>query len=235
MANSNSFKKALLFFKPYEWFLVISIITLNIIVTIINKDFSPISTIAVVSGVLCVVLVAKRHISNYIFGLIQVSLYAYISWGVGYWGEVALNALYYVPMQFIGFALWRKRLKEGSKTEVKSRRLSDEHRVLIFVASLVLVLIGAQILARFDDPAPYLDSLTTVLSVIAMLLMVNTYSEQWYLWIVVNLATITMWLIVYLNGNPNALVVCTMWVVYLLNSINGLIQWRKHDTMNKHI
>ncbi|MDR2083572.1 MAG: nicotinamide riboside transporter PnuC [Bacteroidales bacterium] len=219
--------KAIKFFTPYEWFLLISIITLNVIVAIITGEVKLLSIIAAVSGVLCVVLVAKKHISNYVFGLIQVSLYAYLSWGVGYWGEVALNALYYVPMQFIGFALWRKRLKEGSKTEVKSRRLSDEHRVIMFIASLVLVLIGAQILAYFNDPAPYLDSLTTVLSVIAMLLMVNTYSEQWYLWIVVNVATITMWLMAYFRGEPNALVISTMWIVYLLNSINGLVQWSK--------
>ncbi|MDL2239955.1 nicotinamide riboside transporter PnuC, partial [Bacteroidales bacterium OttesenSCG-928-L14] len=207
--NKNFFISALKFFTPYEWFLLITIITLNIIVAVVTGEVKPLSIIAAVSGVLCVVLVAKKHISNYIFGLIQVSLYAYLSWGVGYWGEVALNALYYVPMQFIGFALWRKRLKEGSKTEVKSRRLTDEQRVLMFVASLVIVLIGAQVLAHFDDPAPYLDSITTVLSVIAMLLMVNTYAEQWYLWIVVNVATIAMWLMAHFNGEPNALVICT--------------------------
>ncbi len=37
------------------------------------------ATIAAVSGVLCVVFVGKGKISNYFFGLISVSLYAYVA------------------------------------------------------------------------------------------------------------------------------------------------------------
>ncbi len=126
-------KKLLHFFSPYEWFLVSTIVTLNVIVFIVTGQTDMLSSIAAISGVLCVVLVAKGHISNYIFGLIQVSLYTYISWGVGYWGEVALNGLYYVPMQFIGYVLWRKRLREGSKTEVRARNLNTRQRLILGV------------------------------------------------------------------------------------------------------
>ncbi|MDD4142167.1 MAG: nicotinamide riboside transporter PnuC [Bacteroidales bacterium] len=216
------------FFTPYELFLLITIIVFNIVIFCLKKEYdidSVLSAIATISGVFCVVLVAKGHISNYIFGLIQVSLYAYCSWGVGYWGEVVLNAFYYVPMQFIGFFMWRKRIVESSKTEVKARSLSTRQRVIGLIGCAVLVVICAEVLRHFKDPAPYLDSTTTVLSVVAMLLMVKTYSEQWILWIVVNVATITMWLMSYFRGEGDAIIISSMWVVYLLNSINGFIQW----------
>ncbi|MDD3913583.1 MAG: nicotinamide riboside transporter PnuC [Bacteroidales bacterium] len=222
-----SISKFIKFFTPYEWFLLVTIITLNILISIINDELALLQSIAAISGVLCVVLVAKGHIANYLFGLIQVSLYAYCSWGVGYWGEVALNALYYVPMQFIGFFMWKKRMRDGSKTEVKARNLSAKQRIILSIVSVILVIVGAQALKYFDDPAPYLDSATTFLSIIAMLLMVKTYTEQWYLWVAVNIATIIMWYMAYANGNSNALIVCTMWFVYLLNSINGLINWSR--------
>ena len=123
--------KFLRFFTPYEWFLLITIVSLNFVVFVVTGEWEALSTIATVSGVLCVVLVAKGHMSNYIFGLIQVSLYTYLSWGVGYWGEVALNGLYYVPMQFIGFFMWRKRRK--TKTTVQSKVLTRPQRWLLFI------------------------------------------------------------------------------------------------------
>lgn len=223
----KSLRQFFTFFKPYEWFLLITIITLNIVVSVLTGEPELLSSVAAISGVLCVVLVAKGHISNYLFGLIQTSLYAYVSFGVGYWGEVALNALYYVPMQFIGFYLWRKRRMEGSKTQVKSRNLNLSQRIWLYSICAVAVALCAWLLERYHDPAPLLDSITTVLSVVAMFLMVRTYSDQWYLWIIVNVCTITMWVMAALRGEPNAWVISTMWMVYLLNSLNGLVQWRR--------
>lgn len=220
--------KFLRFFSPYEWFLLITIIALNFVVFFITGEWDALSAIATVSGVLCVVLVAKGHISNYLFGLIQVSLYTYLSWGVGYWGEVALNGLYYVPMQFIGFFMWSKRTREGSRTRVKAKNLTTKQRLILAVVCLFLTVAGALVLDHFDDPAPVLDSATTFLSIVAMYLMVKTYSEQWYLWILVNLATITMWGMAFFRENqPGHLVIASMWCVYLLNSIHGLAVWKR--------
>lgn len=220
--------KFLRFFSPYEWFLLTSIIVLNFVVFFITGQWDALSAVATVSGVLCVVLVAKGHISNYLFGLIQVSLYTYLSWGVGYWGEVALNGLYYVPMQFIGFFMWRKRTREGSKTRVKAKNLTGRQRILLFVMCTVLIAGGALVLHYYNDPAPILDSTTTFLSIVAMYLMVKTYSEQWYLWITVNVSTIIMWGMAFIKeGDASHLIIASMWCVYLLNSVHGLIVWKK--------
>lgn len=220
--------KFLRFFSPYEWFLLTTIIALNFAVFFITGEWDALSAIATVSGVLCVVLVAKGHISNYLFGLIQVSLYTYLSWGVGYWGEVALNGLYYVPLQFIGFFMWRKRTREGSRTRVRAKNLTTKQRLVLAAICLVLIVAGTLVLDYFEDPAPFLDSATTFLSIVAMFLMVKTYSEQWYLWIIVNVATITMWSMAYFNEHQvSHLIIASMWCVYLLNSIHGLVVWKK--------
>ncbi|HHV03707.1 MAG: nicotinamide riboside transporter PnuC [Bacteroidales bacterium] len=220
--------KFLRFFSPYEWFLLIAIVTLNFVVFFITGEWDMLSTVATVSGVLCVVLVAKGHISNYLFGLIQVSLYTYLSWGVGYWGEVVLNGLYYVPMQFIGFFMWRKRTREGSRTCVRAKNLTERQRLVLFIVCAALIALGGFVLKYYGDPAPFLDSTTTFLSIVAMFLMVKTYSEQWYLWITVNVATIIMWGMAYFReGQASHLIIASMWCVYLLNSVHGLFVWKK--------
>ncbi|MCP1771804.1 nicotinamide riboside transporter PnuC [Neisseria perflava] len=78
-------------------------LAIQIAVFVIQPD-SLLATIAAITGILCVVFVGKGKISNYFFGLISVSLYAYISYTYTLYGEMMLNLLVYVPVQFIGFA-----------------------------------------------------------------------------------------------------------------------------------
>ena len=86
----------------YDWFLIVGVIASNIIYSVLSGEIDAVGSIASIAGVLCVVLVAKGSIWNYLFGVINVSMYAYISYKASLYGDAALNALYYVPMQFIG-------------------------------------------------------------------------------------------------------------------------------------
>ena len=67
-----------------------------------------IGLISSISGMVCVVLVAKGKIANYYFGIVQTLTYAYIAYGYSLYGEVMLNALFYFPVQFIGIYLWKR-------------------------------------------------------------------------------------------------------------------------------
>lgn len=59
--------------------------------------------IGATTGVACVVCTGKGKLSAYLFGLINCVLYAIIAYKAHLYGETMLNALYYVPMQFVGF------------------------------------------------------------------------------------------------------------------------------------
>ena len=96
------------------------------VVFVFNPD-SWLASIAAVTGILCVVFVGKGKISNYLFGLISVSLYAYVSYTFKLYGEMMLNLLVYVPVQFVGFAMWRKHMALGETAEteeVKAKALT---------------------------------------------------------------------------------------------------------------
>ena len=99
------------------------------VVFVFNPD-SWLASIAAVTGILCVVFVGKGKISNYLFGLISVSLYAYVSYTFKLYGEMMLNLFVYVPVQFIGFAMWRRHMTDqntvslGNAEEVKAKALT---------------------------------------------------------------------------------------------------------------
>lgn len=218
----------------YDWFLIAGVIVSNAVYSIMTGTLDVIGSLAGITGVLCVVLVAKGSIWNYVFGLVNVSLYAYISYTASLYGDAALNALYYLPMQFIGWWQWRKRGAAVSESEagsdgvqVKARRFTWIQRALLAAGCAVAVILCGFILRHFGDPQPFKDSTTTVLSIVAQALMALAFMEQWALWIITNIVSVVMWVVCVTRGEAHAGVMVIMWIFYLMNSINGLRVWLK--------
>lgn len=100
----------------YDWFLIMGVVICSTIYTVYSVRSGSetlqgalLGSVAGIAGVFCVVLVAKGNIWNYLFGLVNVSLYAWISYKASLYGDACLNAFYYLPMQFIGWWQWRRR------------------------------------------------------------------------------------------------------------------------------
>lgn len=210
----------------YDWFLITGVIASNIIYSVLTGTLDALGSLAGITGVLCVVLVAKGSIWNYLFGLVNVSLYAWISYKADLYGDAALNALYYLPMQFIGYWQWRRR---GAATDltVKARSMTLSQRAVLVISCTAAVIAGGFILRHFGDPQPFKDSTTTVLSIVAQALMAMAFMEQWALWIITNVVSVIMWSVCLIRGETHAAVMLIMWVFYLLNSLNGFRVWCK--------
>lgn len=214
----------------YDWFLISGVIVSNILYSVLSGNVDVVGSLAGIAGVLCVVLVAKGSIWNYLFGLVNVTMYAYISYKSSVYGDAALNALYYLPMQFIGWWQWRKRgaavsESEGKDIQVKARRFTWRQRILLAAGCTAAVIAGGFLLQYLDDPQPFKDSTTTVLSIVAQALMALAFMEQWVLWIITNIVSVVMWVVFLSKGEPHAAVMVIMWSFYLLNSVNGLRVW----------
>ena len=163
----------------YDWFLITGVIVSNAIYSVMTGTFDALGTLAGVTGVICVVLVAKGSIWNYLFGLVNVSLYAYISYKAALYGDAALNALYYLPMQFIGYWQWRKiGTASSNKSEaeaVKARRFNWKQRTVLAAGCAAAVVAVGFVLKYVGDPQPFKDSATTVLSIVAQALMAMAF------------------------------------------------------------
>jgi nicotinamide mononucleotide transporter len=218
--------------SAYDWFLIVGVIVSNIPYSLLSGNIDVVGSVAGIAGVLCVVLVAKGSIWNYVFGVVNVSLYAYISYKASLYGDAGLNALYYFPMQFIGWWQWRKRgaaisgkETDGGSVQVKARKFDGKHRLLLFIGCAVAVVAVGYLLKYLGDPQPFKDSTTTVLSIVAQALMALAFMEQWVLWIITNVVSVAMWSVCVARGDAHASVMVIMWVFYLMNSLNGLRVW----------
>ena len=217
-------KKIINKFNWFEWGMIIAVIGFTIYFSLISEGVSLtyliIDGIAAISGIFCVVLCAKGRKSQYIWGLLNVLGYVIIAFINKYYGEVMLNALYYLPSQFIGYYLWNKNSNEENG-DVKGKKLNLVQS-LILVGFIAVGVFGYKLVLDYlGGTGTLLDSASTVTSVVANALMMMRYREQWLLWIIIDAITVVMWLLV------GDFIMVTMWAVYLINAFYGYYNWTK--------
>ena len=197
-------------------------------------------------GILSVVCSANGRILTFLFGLLDVAIYAimcYVTWhrgGAGL-GNAIINGLYFVPMQFVGFAQWRKRGAEAHK-QVQARRLSSKQWILystLFLAGtvavyLILCSVDKEAAGRFLRVAVLMDAVSMVCNILGQYLLSTAYMEQWIFWILVNISSVIMWSVsLHQTSDQYSAIYVVKYAFYLLNSLNGLRIWmglsKRHD------
>lgn len=182
--------------------------------------------VSAASGIMCVVCTGKGKLSAYIFGAVNTLLYASIAFSSKYYGEVMLNVLYYFPLQFYGFYVWNKNIDAETK-EVKKRNMSRNGFVILWLCVAVITVAYGILLSSLGGKMPFVDALSTVVSVVAMIVSIKMFAEQWLLWIAVNVVTIFMWGYAFFVQDAENIATLLMWIVYLLNSIIMYVKWKK--------
>ena len=171
--------------KKFEISYISILILLQLIVYAIVPD-SVIGMISGVAGVLCLVYGMKGRKISFIFGTIQCIAMTYIAWISHAYGSFAMDIIYIIS-QPIGWFMWGKNEATHS-FEANTRRK-------IFLAAFIAWIIGWFVLSMLGGQLPYLDSINFIISLIAQLLYILKYKENWSLWIIVNIANATYWTI----------------------------------------
>ena len=184
-----------------------------------------ISIAASLTGVTCVILCGKGKIGTYIFGTVNVVLYAIVAWQAKYYGDVMLNLLYYFPTNILGWFVWKKNM-DAETNEVNKKRMTIGQDILVTVLSAAGIFGYSFILKMLGGNLPLVDSMSTVLSIVGQILMIKRFTEQWIVWIAVDAVSVIMWVVDYFNGTQS-IAVLLMWVIYLFNAIFMFIKWYK--------
>lgn len=184
----------------------------------LNYQLSIISLLSGCLGICSVCLASQANIFTYLFGFAQVITYTWLCWKQRFYGEIAINAYYFITMIY-GVVVWKRRLQSDSST-VTPRSLSGK-----VIAFLVLgILLGAWLagwgLASFtDDTQPYLDAFTTVPALVAQGLMILVYREHWFIWLAVDVFSVILW---YRAGDYCMVAQYAFWCA---NCLYGLRRW----------
>ena len=213
----------------WKWYevLYLAVCTLSILIPSLISGDSAMAVISATCGAISVVLTGKGKLGTYIFGGIQCALYAIISYKATFYGETLLNVFYLLPLEVVGFLSWKKNMNSAN-SEVVKRAMTWRQRIFWALTLAAGTLLLGIILKRFDDAMPFMDAFTTVGTMIAFVLTVKRYSENWWIWIAINVATVIMWIKNVAGGGENAsIATLLMWSVYLVNSVIMMIRWQR--------
>ena len=106
--------------KNWKKFEILWLIIATTIITGLSiywKD-TPIGIISAVTGVLCVICTGKGSLWAYIWGTINCALYGWIALESKFFWEVALNWIYYLPLQFYGFYCWKQYMNDKTGEDI---------------------------------------------------------------------------------------------------------------------
>lgn len=210
-------------FTKMEWMGTIAFLVV-LLTTQIATGSTLIALFASLMGFFYVTLVRKGSRLCYIFGGIQIATYIYISLSSRFYGDVMLNS-FNLLMQPIGWILWSKKSNDG---QVEVKELSVNQLVgLVAIWFVVICAYGRLVLVPLGGNTPFVDAVTTVTSITAMLLSLNAYKDQWLFWIVCNFTTVCMWIMAIGRGDQSAFPMVVMWTAYLINSVVAKRQWDK--------
>lgn len=185
------------------------------------------------TGIVSVVLCAQGKISFYVFGFIQLFSYVFavaIPWHL--WGEVFENIFYFVTM-IIGMVIWLKNYKKTDKGEIKveAKKLTARGWI-ISVAALVITTVGLGLFLMYahnwipffePDPTPWLDALTTTAPFIAQIFLMLSYRDQWAFWIIEDVTSVVMFVIL------GDWIMLAQYVFWTINCVYGWYKWSKAE------
>ena len=187
------------------------------------------SIIASIIGVINVVLGGKGKLSNYFFGVLSACLMIYINLMVKNYG-IMLVSVYNLVMQFVGFHSWSKNMNTTTHEVKKIHMKAGQRWMYIGILVVATVALGF-IMRNVGDAHPFIDAFITSAQVIAMILMVNMFAEQWILWIIINIASIYL----FLTSREVTLALAMMYMVYFVNSIIMCIKWEREARQNDQL
>ncbi|MFZ2341298.1 MAG: nicotinamide riboside transporter PnuC [Bacteroidales bacterium] len=190
-----------------------------------------------VTGIIYVFLEIRQNIWLWPVGLMTSAVYIIVFFTTKFYADMSLQG-YYLVMSIIGWYWWAvngkhdlvEQEKSGStpgKVAIKSEKLQVSRvklRTGIILAAIfaVLYFLMWYVLSRFtDSPVPEWDSFITSLSVVATWMLARKIYEHWYLWILVNVASVAIFIVRGLY--PTVI----LYTVYLAMSFGGLKVWKK--------
>ena len=178
-------------------------------------DLSWIEAVGTIAGLLCIWLASLEKISNYAFGLVNVTLFAIIFFQIQLYPSLLLQ-LFFFAANVYGWYAW-SRQSSNYEAELQIRWL-PRSKALGWLAACVVAIglltlfinpffafltriavslmqaLGLQVTMPElqPDAFPFWDSCMTVLSVVAMILMTRKYVENWLLWVIVNVISVVI-------------------------------------------
>lgn len=175
--------------------------------------------ISAVAGVFCIFLTAKVSISNFVFSIVNTLSYMVYLFYWNIMGTFMLEACVYLPLAIGSWVMWVRHRDDRDRVLTKAKRMSYPVMGLCAVAVILSGLVYNSILSGIGDPVAMLDAYTVAIGIVAIVLELLRYREQYILWLITDVIAVAMFIV---HFDP---VYLTKKAIYLIMAFVGLYNW----------
>jgi nicotinamide mononucleotide transporter len=181
-------------------------------------------------GLLYIFFSIKQHILTWPTGLFTSVLYIVVFFQSGFYADMGLQ-VYYVFISIYGWYFWLKGGKKnsvGHQKKLPARKTPKNLLIHLLLATIIIYSGILFILLNYtNSTVPYMDSLTTALSITATWMLAKKYIEHWIIWIFVDIFSAGLY--VYKELWPTVI----LFLVYTVMAVLGYFEWKK-DILKKN-
>ncbi len=174
-------------------------------------------------GILYIILEIRENAWMWVVGSIMPAIYIFVLYEKGLYADCGME-VYYFLAGIYGLIYWlRSRTGEGSnRRELPITQTPSKLYLPLTGLTLILWVSLAFFLMRFTDSnVPYLDGLSTALSIIGLWMLSRKYIEQWWVWLIVDIISVGLYIYKGIYGRA------FLYSIYTLMVYFGYIQWCK--------
>lgn len=188
--------------------------------------------IATITGLVAIILSSLENVWSWIIGLFNVVLAFFMFFQIQLYPDMFLQVFFFVT-NIIGFWQWKfpKEQEANQNNELRISRLSNKNFILLSGIGLVgtfalgtfsknLHEIVPQVFSLPTD-FPYMDSFTTVMSIIATFMLIRKKVEAWWIWLVVDIIATYMYYI------KEVKLYSLLYFVFVIIAAFGAWEWTK--------
>ena len=173
--------------------------------------------IGFVTGGVCVWLIVRENMWNWPIGLANNIVFFVLFTQARLFADAGLQIVYL----FLGIYGWWHWLRGGEQRSELKVTHAPVRELLLLAAAVPVATWGVrEVLVLANGSAPFLDALTTVISLAAQILTCRKRIESWPVWITVDIIYIPLYLS---RGLP---LIAVLYGVFLIMCLAGWRQWR---------
>lgn len=151
---------------------------------------------------------------HWFFYLLQLIVLIIFSWNEKLYGDVIISIVF-MFFCIVGFFFWNsKEYKHITSCTIKER---FGYSGVVCLGTFIVYLF----LDQTNDPLPFLDAFTTVLSIVALFYMVKHKIDTWFLWFTAD----AVYVVQYASLESPALYLLSLYVIWTLMAIASYWYW----------
>lgn len=177
-------------------------------------------------GATALIFVSKGEVLGQILTVLFSLLYAVISWGFRYYGEMITYLGMTMPIAALSVVAWLRHPYEAGKTEVKIARLTKKQVLLMFALAAAVTAGFYFVLRAFDTANLAVSTVSVTTSFLASWLMLFRSPFYALAYAANDAVLVTLWVLASLE-NIAYLPVVVCFAIFFVNDAYGFFNWSR--------